>query len=156
MEKLSLTQRKLLAGIIVTLAMTLLLGPTGPAAAASCRNRGDLDVRYCDENADLLADTPKDSGKWLNPKTLVFSYTAVEDPSVYENVFSELMDHIAKKTGKRVKWYGPESYAAQVEAMRSGRLHISGFAAGATVYGVNLGGFHPVAMMDNKDSTFRG
>jgi phosphonate transport system substrate-binding protein len=44
---------------------------------------------------------------------------------------------------------------AQVE-LRSGRLHISGFAAGATVYGVNLGGFHPVAMMGNKNGTFGG
>jgi phosphonate transport system substrate-binding protein len=40
--------------------------------------------------------------------------------------------------------------------MRSGRLHVSGFSAGATVYGVNLAGFHPVAMMGNKDGTFRG
>ena len=112
--------------------------------------------KYCDENGDLLADTPTDASQWLDPGTLVFSYTAVEDPSVYENVFKELMDHVAKKTGKQVKWYGPESYAAQVEAMRSGRLHISGFAAGATVYGVNLAGFHPAAMMGNKDGTFRG
>ena len=138
------------------LSIILLVGPGGPADAADCKSRGDLDVRYCDANGDLLADTPSDSGKWLNPGTLIFSYTAVEDPSVYENVFSELMEHIANKTGKRVKWYGPESYAAQVEAMRSGRLHVSGFSAGATVYGVNLGGFHPVAMMGNKDGTFRG
>ena len=138
------------------LSIILLVGPGGPADAADCKSRGDLDVRYCDVNGDLLADTPSDSGKWLNPGTLIFSYTAVEDPSVYENVFSELMEHIASKTGKRVKWYGPESYAAQVEAMRSGRLHVSGFSAGATVYGVNLGGFHPVAMMGNKDGTFRG
>ncbi|MBW1865108.1 MAG: phosphate/phosphite/phosphonate ABC transporter substrate-binding protein, partial [Deltaproteobacteria bacterium] len=125
-------------------------------ASAACKNRGDLDTIFCDENGDLLADTPKSADKWLDPATLVFSYTAVEDPSVYENVFSELMEHIAMKTGKKVKWYGPESYAAQVEAMRSGRLHLSGFAAGATVYGVNLGGFHPQAMMGNKDGTFRG
>ncbi|MBL0714951.1 MAG: phosphate/phosphite/phosphonate ABC transporter substrate-binding protein [Desulfosarcina sp.] len=138
------------------LSMTLLVGLSGPADAEDCKNRGDLDVRYCDDNGDLLADTPSDSSQWLDPGTLIFSYTAVEDPSVYENVFSELMDHIAKKTGRKVKWYGPESYAAQVEAMRSGRLHVSGFAAGATVYGVNLGGFHPVAMMGNKDGTFRG
>ena len=138
------------------LLITLLVGLTGPADAAECKSRGDLDVRYCDANGDLLADTPSDPGQWLDPGTLIFSYTAVEDPSVYENVFSELMEHIAKKTGKRVKWYGPESYAAQVEAMRSGRLHVSGFAAGATVYGVNLGGFHPAAMMGNKDGTFRG
>ncbi len=153
---LSLFRRTLLAGVVGIAVLILLLGFIGPAAAAECKNRGDLDVRYCDQDGDLLADTPKDSSQWLNPKTLVFSYTAVEDPSVYENVFSELMDHIAKKTGRQVKWYGPESYAAQVEAMRSGRLHISGFAAGATVYGVNLGGFHPVAMMGNKDGTFRG
>ncbi|MEX1352977.1 MAG: phosphate/phosphite/phosphonate ABC transporter substrate-binding protein [Desulfobacterales bacterium] len=138
------------------LSLFLLVGLCGPADAEDCKQRGDLDVRYCDANGDLLADTPSDSSQWLDPGTLIFSYTAVEDPSVYENVFSELMEHIAKKTGKRVKWYGPESYAAQVEAMRSGRLHVSGFAAGATVYGVNLGGFHPVAMMGNKDGTFRG
>ena len=138
------------------LSLFLLVGLYGPADAGDCKQRGDLDVRYCDANGDLLADPPSDSSQWLDPGTLIFSYTAVEDPSVYENVFSELMEHIAKKTGKRVKWYGPESYAAQVEAMRSGRLHVSGFAAGATVYGVNLGGFHPVAMMGNKDGTFRG
>lgn len=137
-------------------ALLMLLGTVGPALADNCKNRGDLDTRYCDENKDFLADTPQASDELLDPRTLVFSYTAVEDPSVYENVFSELMDHIAKKTGKRVKWYGPESYAAQVEAMRSGRLHVSGFSAGATVYGVNLAGFHPVAMMGNKDGTFRG
>ena len=144
------------AGIVGLAVLTMFLGAAQPAAGADCKNRGDLDVRYCDEDGDLLADTPKDSSKWLDPKTLVFSYTAVEDPSVYENVFSELMDYIAQKTGRRVLWYGPESYAAQVESMRSGRLHVSGFAAGATVYGVNLGGFHPAAMMGNKDGTFRG
>jgi len=138
------------------MALALVMVAVDPTAAGECTHRGDLDSRFCDENRDLLADTPADSSQWLNPSTLIFSYTAVEDPSVYENVFSELMDYIAMKTGKQVKWYGPESYAAQVEAMRSGRLHISGFAAGATVYGVNLGGFHPVAMMGNKDGTFRG
>ena len=151
--KLTSFKRTLLVGIV---GLALLIGTVGPVAAADCKYRGDLDVRYCDEDRDLLADTPKNSSQWLDPDTLVFSYTAVEDPSVYENVFSELMDYIAKKTGKKVKWYGPESYAAQVEAMRSGRLHASGFAAGATVYGVNLGGFHPMAMMGNKDGTFRG
>jgi phosphonate transport system substrate-binding protein len=152
----ALISRKMFVGIIGFVILMLLLVAAIPISADDCKNRGDLDVRYCDENGDLLADTPRDRRQWLNPDTLVFSYTAVEDPSVYENVFSELMDYISKKVGRPVKWYGPESYAAQVEAMRSGRLHISGFAAGATVYGVNLGGFHPVAMMGNKDGTFRG
>lgn len=156
MIRSSLFRRRLFVGFSVFTVLILLSAFVVPVAADDCKNRGDLDVRYCDEDGDLLADTPKDPSKWLDPDTLVFSYTAVEDPSVYENVFSELMDYIAKKTGKRVKWYGAESYAAQVESMRSGRLHASGFAAGATVFGVNLAGFHPVAMMGNKDGTFRG
>jgi phosphonate transport system substrate-binding protein len=156
MVNLPFFYRKGFCGAIFLIIMALVLGLSAPVTAADCKNRGDLDSQFCDENGDFLADTPTDSGKWLDPDTLVFSYTAVEDPSVYENVFKELMDHIAKKTGKQVKWYGPESYAAQVEAMRSGRLHISGFAAGATVYGVNLSGFHPQAMMGLKDGNFRG
>ena len=157
MNSASSFRRAVRIGILGLAALAIVSMVVAPAAAADqCKNRGDLDIRYCDEDGDLLADTPKDAGTWLEPETLVFSYTAVEDPSVYENVFKDLMDHIAKKTGKQVKWYGPESYAAQVEAMRSGRLHISGFAAGATVYGVNLGGFHPVAMMGNKNGTFGG
>jgi len=31
-------------------------------ANAAC-NRGDLDTQFCDENGDLVADTPKDASK---------------------------------------------------------------------------------------------
>jgi len=124
------------------------------AAAAQCSNRGDLDLRYCDEDGDLTADQPKDPKEWLDPDVLIFSYTPVEDPSVYENVFTEFMDYLAKKTGKRVKWYGAESYAAQVEAMRSGRLHVAGISTGPTVFGVNLAGYVPFAIMCKGDGSF--
>ena len=73
----------------------------------------------------------------------MFSYTPVEDPAVYENVFADFMAHLAKVTGKKIRWYAAESYAAQVEALRSGRLHIAGVSSGATPYAVNLGGFVP-------------
>jgi phosphonate transport system substrate-binding protein len=117
------------------------------SAAQACSNRGDLDARYCDENGDLIADQPKDARQWQNPSTLIFSYTPVEDPAVYENVFGEFMEHLAKVTGKRVRWFPAESYAAQVEAMRSGRLHIAGVATGPTPYAVNLAGFEPIIAM---------
>src|SRR5919108_6327084 len=32
--------------------------------ADACRNRGELDVMYCDENGDLVADAPKDPKHW--------------------------------------------------------------------------------------------
>ena len=121
---------------------------------AACKNRGNLDARYCDDDGDLVADTPTDPSKWVDPDTLIFSYTPVEDPSVYENVFTEFMDYLAKKTGKKVKWYGAESYAAQVEAMRSGRLHVAGISTGPTVFGVNLAGYVPIAIMGKADGRF--
>lgn len=135
-------------------AIMLLMGSTSLASAECKKDRGNLDVRYCDDNGDLVADTPTDASKLLDPDTLVFSYTPVEDPSVYENVFTEFMDYLAKKTGKKVKWYGADSYAAQVEAMRSGRLHIAGISTGPTVFGVNLAGYVPVAIMGKKDGKF--
>jgi phosphonate transport system substrate-binding protein len=124
-----------------------------PSMAQECP-RGDLDKRYCDVNGDLVADTPTDKSKLLDPDTLIFSYTPVEDPSVYENVFVEFMDYLSKKTGKKVKWYGADSYAAQVEAMRSGRLHVAGISTGPTVFGVNLAGYVPVAIMGKADGRF--
>ena len=85
---------------------------------------------------------------------MVFSYTPVEDPSVYENVFTEFLTYMEKVTGKKVKWYGADSYASQVEAMRSGRLHIAGISTGPTVYGVNLAGYVPIAIMGKDDGRF--
>ena len=140
------------AGIFVAGALAFALPAAGQDAA--CKNRGDLDKRFCDNNGDLVADTPTDPSKWLNPDTLVFSYTPVEDPSVYENVFTEFMAYLAKKTGKKVKWYGADSYASQVEALRSGRLHVAGISTGPTVFGVNLAGYVPIAMMAKSDGRF--
>ncbi len=147
----SLLRRAFLAGLVA--AVGTLAAPSA-SFAQECTNRGDLDIRYCDNDGDLVADTPTDSSQWLNPDTLIFSYTPVEDPSVYENVFEEFMEYLADKTGKRIKWYGAESYAAQVEAMRSGRLHIAGISTGPTVFGVNLAGYVPIAIMGKADGTF--
>ena len=139
---------------VVTATLILAAGSAATAfAQGACANRGLLDSRYCDENGDLIADQPKDPKTWQSPATLVFSYTPVEDPSVYENVFDDLMQHIAKVTGKRVRWYPAESYAAQVEAIRSGRLHIAGVATGPTPYAVNLAGFEPVASMQRANGS---
>jgi phosphonate transport system substrate-binding protein len=138
------------AAYALFVAATLL---TGTAYAQAQCPRGDLDQRYCDQDGDLLADRPKDPKAWLNPSTLVFSYTPVEDPAVYENVFADFLAHLGKVTGKRIRWFPAESYAAQVEAMRSGRLHIAGVASGPTPFAVNLAGFVPVVAMQRADGT---
>jgi phosphonate transport system substrate-binding protein len=138
-----------MGGFAVALLGTALIGlAAGPAFAQSddCKNRGQLDTLYCDEDRDLVADSPKDSKSWKDPATIVFAYTPVEDPAVYRNVFKPFTDHLAQCTGKRVVYYPVQSNAAQIEAMRSGRLHVAGFSTGPTGFAVNLAGAVPFAI----------
>jgi phosphonate transport system substrate-binding protein len=114
-------------------------------AQDSCPNRGQLDTMYCDENRDLVADAPKEAAKWRDPSTLVWAYTPVEDPAVYANVFKPLTEHLEKCVGKRTVYFPVQSNAAEIEAMRSGRLHFAGFSTGPTGFAVNLAGAVPFA-----------
>ena len=116
------------------------------ASAQECKNRGDLDPMYCDDNGDMVADTPKDPKKLKTPNTLVFTYTPVEDPAVYEKIFKPFTDHLAQCTGKKVVFYQVQSNAAEIEAMRSGRLHVGGFSTGPTAFAVNIAGAVPFAI----------
>jgi hypothetical protein len=65
------------------------------------------------------------------PSTIVFTYTPVEDPAVYENIFKPFTTHLAKCVDKKVVFYQVQSNAAEIEAMRSGRLHVAGFSTGS-------------------------
>jgi phosphonate transport system substrate-binding protein len=117
-----------------------------PAGAQdSCPNRGQLDVMYCDRDSDLVADAPTDPAKWKDPATLVWAYSPVEDPAVYANVFKPFSDHLSQCTGKRLVYYPVQSNSAEIEAMRSGRLHFAGFSTGPTGFAVNLAGAVPFA-----------
>ena len=129
------------AGVALLLSTALL-----PLQAQECKNRGDLDPQYCDDNGDLVADAPKDPKKFKNPSTLVFTYTPVEDPAVYEKIFKPFTDHLAQCTAKRVVFYQVQSNAAEIEAMRSGRLHVGGFSTGPTAFAVNIAGAVPFAI----------
>ncbi len=115
------------------------------AQDATCPHRGQLDTLYCDENNDLVADAPKDPKKWRDPSALVWAYTPVEDPAVYANVFKPFTDHLQQCVGKRVVYYPVQSNSAEIEAMRSGRLHFAGFSTGPTGFAVNLAGAVPFA-----------
>jgi phosphonate transport system substrate-binding protein len=136
------------------IAGLLALAAFSPLAQAqdSCKHRGELDTLYCDENKDMVADAPKDPKKWKNPSTLVFTYTPIEDPAVYESIFKPFTDYLSKCTSKKVVFYQVQSNAAEIEAMRSGRLHIGGFSTGPTAFAVNLAGAVPFAIKgDGKE-----
>lgn len=118
-------------------------------AAGACSYRGPLDDMYCDANRDMVADVPSDPARLRDPQTLVFAYTPVEDPALYANQFRPFTDHLTQCTGRRVVYFQVTSNAAQIEAMRSGRLHIGGFSTGPTAFAVNLAGAIPFAVKGN-------
>ena len=126
---------------------------TTASAAEDCP-RGTLDERYCDRDGDLVADTPTDPAELVDPDTLIFAYTPVEDPAVYKQAWADFLTHLEKVTGKKTLFFPVQSNAAQIEAMRSGRLHIAGFNTGSNPLAVNCAGFNPFTIMASKDGNF--
>lgn len=131
--------------LLLVLAASLIAVPAF-AQADACKHRGELDTLYCDENKDLVADQPRDPKRLKNPSTLVFTYTPVEDAAVYETAFKPFLDYLGKCTGKKIVYFPVQSNAAEIEAMRAGRLHVGGFSTGPTGFAVNLAGAIPFAV----------
>jgi phosphonate transport system substrate-binding protein len=145
--------RPINTNIRVFAALIVSAGLIGSARAQDCP-RGELDKAYCDRDGDLVADTPTDAKQLVNPSTIIFSYTPVEDPAVYQKVWDGFIKHMEKVTGKKVAFFPVQSNAAQLEAMRSGRLHVAGVNTGGNPIAVNCAGFVPFAIMASKDGTF--
>ena len=75
------------------LAAMLGIAIAGAARAEDCP-RGDLDKAYCDRDGDLVADAPTDPKQLVDPPTLIFAYTPVEDPAVYAKVWDGFVKHM--------------------------------------------------------------
>ncbi|MBN9317881.1 MAG: phosphate/phosphite/phosphonate ABC transporter substrate-binding protein [Devosia sp.] len=113
-----------------------------------------LDARYTDADGDMVADIPTDAAQLVDPETLIFAYTPVEDPAVYAEVWTDFLTHLEAVTGKTVQFFPVDSNAAQIEAMRAGRLHVAGFNTGSNPLAIACAGFRPFAMMAAKDGTY--
>jgi len=95
---------------------------------------------------DPVAETPSDESELLDPDTIQFSLTPTEDPTVYEDTLEPLLNNIRDETGKELEYVPLDSYAAQVEAMRSERLHVAGFSTGVVPFAVNLANAVPFSI----------
>lgn len=133
----------------LALAATAALFATVPALAEF-----SLDSRYIDADGDLIADIPTDPAQHVDPSTLIFAYTPVEDPAVYAEAWSDFLAHMEEVTGKSVQFFPVQSNAAQIEAMRAGRLHVAGFNTGSNPLAVACAGFRPFTMMAAADGSF--
>ncbi len=113
-----------------------------------------LDPRFTDNDGDLIADIPTDPSEWVDPPVLIFAYTPVEDPAVYEDVWAEFLDHLSEVTDKPVQFFPVQSNAAQYEAMRAVRLHVAAINTGGNPIAVACSGFRPFTMMAREDGSF--
>ena len=139
--------------LLMSAACALALSLPHFANAQDCP-RGDLDERFCDADGDMIADIPDDPGQLVDPDQLIFAYTPVEDPAVYREAWADFLAHLKTVTGKTAVFFPVQSNAAQIEAMRSGRLHIAGFNTGSNPLAVNCAGFRPFTIMASKDGNF--
>jgi phosphonate transport system substrate-binding protein len=135
--------KQLFAALVLCVTLSL------PASAAF-----QLDSRYQDKDGDMVADIQADTSQQVDPPVLIFAYTPVEDPAVYADVWQGFLDYLTKVTGKPVRFFPVQSNAAQIEAMRAGRLHIAGFNTGSNPLAVACAGFRPFAMMAHADGSF--
>jgi phosphonate transport system substrate-binding protein len=70
----------------------------------------------------------------------------VEDPAVYEKIFRNFTEHLSSCMNRRVVFFQVQSNAAEIEAMRAGRLHVGSFSTGPTAFAVNIAGAVPFAV----------
>lgn len=139
---------------IAIFMLVLAIAGHGTSAAdeqTACGATGDLDPIYCDRDGDLVADVPDDRALWRDPPTLVWAYAPIEDPAVYAELFKPFTEHLASCLNRQIVYYPVESSAAEVHAMRSGRLHFAGFSTGSTVAAVNEAGAVPFAAKAVED-----
>lgn len=123
---------------IVMLVVALQAG-----AQDACKNRGELDTPFCDEDGDLIADTPKDPKKLRDPDTIFFTNSPLDDIGVFKKLMQPFVDHLAQCTGKKVRYYDVFSSAAAIEAMRSGRMTVGTMSSGDSAFAVNVAGAIP-------------
>jgi len=145
--------RRALFVVVVLLPLLSLAGfGCGAPLDRDCPH-GHLDVRYCDRDGDLVADSPDESELLLDPTTLIFAYTPVEDPAQFREVWEGFLDHMEATVDRPVRFFPVQSNAAQIEAMRAGRLHVAGFNTGSVPLAVNCAGFVPMTMMAREDGS---
>ena len=86
----------ILMGAAAAAAMVLALAPRSPAAAAECEN----------------------------PEALRFSIIPTEETIQELTLYKPVIDELAKRTGKKIEFYMPTSYASVIEAMLGGWVDI--------------------------------
>ncbi len=113
-----------------------------------------LDPLYTDSDGDLLADPPENADLAVEPTELTFAFIASRDSTNNEDVWKPVLESISETTGVPCKYLRLTSTKDQLQALRSGRLHVTAFSSGEVPTAVNLCGFNPVCTIGDDDGNF--
>jgi phosphonate transport system substrate-binding protein len=114
----------------------------------------DDGMSFPDADGDLVADSPDDPAKCIDPQVLVFSFVAGEEESVEEPKWKELLAALADKTGREVKYTHYPRIDDQLAALKNGESHIAGLNTGNVPTAVQRDGFVPLCTFGRDDGTF--
>ncbi len=131
--------------LVVGIFAALVFAANAMAQSPVCGFRGELDVNYCDENHDLVADLPKSPSKIRDPAELIFSYSPIEEPMMFAKVWRPFADYLEQCVHRPIKLRAIQTNATEIELLRSGKLHLAAFSTGTTGFAVNLAGAVPFA-----------
>jgi phosphonate transport system substrate-binding protein len=111
-------------------------------------------MSFPDKDGDMVADSPEDAEKLLDPQVLMFSYVASQEESAPEEAFAELFQELKEKTDREVKFVQYENVDEQLEALKKGELHIAGLNTGIVPPAVQRDGFVPLCTLGRDDGSF--
>jgi phosphonate transport system substrate-binding protein len=114
---------------------------------------GRAAMTFPDEDKDLVADSPDDPTKCIDPEILVFSFIAGEAESVPQDAWKEVFAALAEKTGREVAYVHYQTVDEQLSDLKKGELHIAGLNTGIVPAAVDRG-FVPLCTFGREDGSY--
>src|SRR5690554_3636896 len=135
----------------LSVLLALAASPWSWAVSDACPEDAVVGQDYCDRDGDLLPDPPRSPAAWRNPSTLVWAFSPIEDPAIYAELLKPFTEHLKACLGRQIAYYPVQTSTAEIEALRTGRLHFAGFSTGPTVVAVEQAGAVPFATKGVED-----
>lgn len=109
-----------------------------------------LSPEYVDADESLVADTPSDPEKLIDPETLVIAHYEGDDDDDERVDWEGFEKYLGEATGKQVVSQPYLNSADEVAAVKAGKIQIVALHAADTPYLVNNAGFVPVAVLGTE------
>ena len=113
-----------------------------------------LDSVYNDSDGNLIADTPTNKEVSYLPSKIRFSFIASDDDENQPDLWKGLTELIATRLKLPVEYLVLNDSREQLEALRSGKLHITAFGSGTVPIATDTCGFVPLCTFGSDDGDY--